>query len=203
MSRLSRRGVLGGVAAVALAADPSKPALAAIHSDADLIRACARYLELERIMDDPAHPDQDLDCDELPEWPEFLAVRDQVVSATPSTAAGMAALAHLALTCNMGTVEGDWADNDALRISRALLLLLVGPDLARDARRLHEDVQLRREEAAAAIAARPAPVPPPPLTREEEANKLRDAIDWAEGAVVTMRGRLSELENPPYGLHRT
>ena len=72
---MSRRRLLAG-----LSAFPAAPAVAvaAPSSDAALIQACQRWLALEASINDPDHPDRDKDCQDLAEWPEFIALDDAI-----------------------------------------------------------------------------------------------------------------------------
>jgi hypothetical protein len=99
---MSRRRILAGLSALATARAVALAAPVALDPDAALIRACSRYLELERILNDPRHPDAAKDCDQMPEWPEYLDVARIVENATPQTAAGMAALARVVLLSSDG-----------------------------------------------------------------------------------------------------
>jgi len=123
MNRPSRRSILGG-AAVLAAPLPSASANAT-NPDAVLIQTCARYLELERILNDPTHPDFAKDCDQTREWPEYEAAERLIETAIPQTAAGAVALAHVALRCSEGR-EADWTATTPSRIAHALLLRLAG-----------------------------------------------------------------------------
>jgi hypothetical protein len=95
----------------------------ALAPDAALIRACSRYLELERILNDPRHPDAAKDCDQMPEWPEYLEVARIVERTTPQTAAGIAALARVALFSSDGR-DRDWNEGMELGIAYTLLTRL-------------------------------------------------------------------------------
>jgi hypothetical protein len=74
-------------------------------------------------MNDPTHPDAAKDCDEMPEWSEYLGVARVVENAAPQTAAGIAALARVALLCP-DSQDTNWNDGMALGIAHALLTQL-------------------------------------------------------------------------------
>jgi hypothetical protein len=77
---------LAATPAVAVSPDP----------DAALIAACDRFRELTIWLNDPDRPDRARDLDELPEYAEWERLGDTLVEATPTTMAGVVALARLA-----------------------------------------------------------------------------------------------------------
>ncbi|MFC0389489.1 hypothetical protein [Muricoccus vinaceus] len=95
------------------------------NPDAMLIQTCARYLELESIINDRTHPDARKNADQMPEWPEYVATERLIETAIPQTAAGAVALAHVALQCSEGR-EVNWSETTPSRIAHALLLRLAG-----------------------------------------------------------------------------
>ncbi|MBP0445024.1 hypothetical protein J8J14_09550 [Roseomonas sp. SSH11] len=186
MTRTTRRGVLGGLAA--LGAPPL--ALAAPSPDAELIRACARYLELEAAMENRTGPEALLDLDETSNWPEYCAVQDLVTEAEPQTPEGMAAMARVALLCFEGQAPGFWDDDGAQRIAFTLLARLAGDEVVREYAARSEGLLRRREASAAAMAARPAPEIQEP-TPAENIERTRRAIPTLERAISAMKAEVA------------
>jgi hypothetical protein len=102
---------------------PALPIYDGASLPSELERACSRYLELERLLNDPSSPQ---DCDKHPAWAEFLEVTDFVEDAIPQTPAERAAMARVALQSEVGKIEADWESTAPLRMARAILMQLAG-----------------------------------------------------------------------------
>lgn len=172
MSR--RRHLLGGIAALATA---PAVALAAPNRDAELIRACARYLELERVMNDPSRPDREEDFDKLPEHPEYLLMLEVMEATEPQTLEGCAALANVALVCDASIQQSPWHDGEGAWIAHKVLRHLAGPAVVREEDRLAAERARSREEADARLYAMPAvrPASEPYLDTRTPEEKLEGA----------------------------
>ena len=115
---LARRGLLSILPLPALA--PLGVAAPSPSPDADLIRACRRWMELWESINAPNHALADWDYDDLPEWPELAAVEEAICNAAPQTTSGLSAMAGVALRCARGMNER-WEDNTAHRIAHIAL----------------------------------------------------------------------------------
>jgi hypothetical protein len=122
---MSRRRILAGLSALTVAPAVALAASAAQDPDAALIRACARCLELEALMDDRSHPEAHLDCDRMTCWPEYRAMAAVVENTVPQTPAGRSALARYVLSCDAAR-DMDWSDGAALAIAHTILVQIAG-----------------------------------------------------------------------------
>jgi len=189
---MSRRSLLGVLAALATA-----PAvgLASPNPDADLIRACGRYLELERVMNDPDRPDHDEDFDKLPEYPEYLDILEAIEGTEPQTPEGCAALARVALVCDASIEQSPWDNGEGAWIAHKILRHIAGLEVVREEDRLAEAKARRQEEADvrlnAMLAARPAPEPWRDTRTPEE--KLKGARSILRTAELMVREAEAEL----------
>jgi len=86
----SRRGLLTALGAASVAA----PTLAASSPDAELIRLCGDYIEAVRAFNAYDGP---LDIDQNPFGPAADAIEAQLEELEPTTLAGVAALARVAI----------------------------------------------------------------------------------------------------------
>jgi len=182
---MSRRSLLGGLAVLATA---PAVALAAPNPDAELVRACGRYLDLERVMNDPNRPDRDEDFDKLPEFPEYLLMLEVMEATDPQTLEGCVALARVALVCDASIEQSPWDNGEGAWIAHKVLRHIAGPEVVREEDRLAEAKARRREEADvrlnAMLAARAAPEPwRDTRTPEEQLEGARSILRTAEQMV--------------------
>ncbi|MBP0446701.1 hypothetical protein J8J14_18145 [Roseomonas sp. SSH11] len=191
MTRATRRGVLGGLAALSA----PLPALAAPSPDAELIRACARYLHLEAAIEGRTGPEALLDVDQTSYWPEYCSTQDLVIEAESQTPEGMAAMARVALLCFEGQAPGFWDDDGTQRIAFTLLAKLAGDEAVKEYEARCEGLLLRREASAAARAARPVPEIQEP-TPAEKIERTRRAIPTLERALSAMKAEVAAWEAP-------
>ncbi|MCR0980624.1 hypothetical protein [Roseomonas populi] len=143
--KASRRGILGGAAALAA---PTLPAIAvgAVSPDAALIHACNRYLEIERAWADPNSPTRHIDCDATPEWAEYEAVQGYIRAATPKTPEGWAAMARVALLEDSGENTSIWDTSTGTRLAHKLLVHYAGQEADAEAWRLKAEQTRRHNE---------------------------------------------------------
>ena len=102
MSAQTRRGLLGGAAA--LATVPAALAAAQPDPDAELIRLCAEHIDNLAAFN--ASP---LDSEDCPFWFAYLRTRDAISAAQPMMIEGMQAKARAALADGHGGSGDNWA----------------------------------------------------------------------------------------------